>query len=124
MKKTIIIYTIISLVLIGCNQTIVNNNEIASDSTVKNIYGEAWNSNSVIIKNVEGEIIKSIEDKVEIKQLINKLKGAKWQENIEVDIRPPDYYFKWNSYTHNLWINEETSRLEVSIEGMSNYGIL
>lgn len=46
------------------------------------------------------------------------------QQNVEVDIRPPDYYFKWNSYTHNVWINEATNRLELSIEAMSNYGVL
>lgn len=52
------------------------------------------------------------------------MKNADWRENIDVDIRPPDYYFSWNSFKHNFWINEATGRLELTIDGRSNYGKL
>lgn len=52
------------------------------------------------------------------------MKNADWQENIKVDIRPPDYSFSWNSFEHDVWINQESERIALSIHGQSNYGTL
>ncbi|MFS0688806.1 hypothetical protein AB1K89_06150 [Sporosarcina sp. 179-K 8C2 HS] len=37
---------------------------------------------------------------------------------------PPDYRFSWNSIKHNVWVNQNSNRLELIIEGQSNYGSL
>jgi len=52
------------------------------------------------------------------------LEKADWQENVKVDIGSPDYRFSWNSFNHSVWINLEYERLELLIEGESNYGTL
>jgi hypothetical protein len=39
------------------------------------------------------------------------LGNADWQENIKVDIEPPDYRFSWNSFTHSVWVNQEYERV-------------
>lgn len=54
-------------------------------------------------------------------KIIYFFKNANWEENIEVDIRPPDYYFSWNSYKHSVWVNKKYKRLDLIIEGQSNY---
>lgn len=59
-----------------------------------------------------------------MKNLIKALKNADWEENVDVDIEPEDYNFVWNSFKHGIWINKEYKRLEVIIEGQSNYGVL
>ncbi|MGJ9385371.1 hypothetical protein [Salipaludibacillus sp. CF4.18] len=56
--------------------------------------------------------------------LIEALKNADWQENVEVDIGPPDFRFTWNSYNHSVWRNRDYNRIELKIEGQSNYGTL
>lgn len=46
------------------------------------------------------------------------------EENTDVDIDPPDYRFAWNSLNHNVWINEATGRLELTIDERSNFATL
>lgn len=55
--------------------------------------------------NGTNEIIREITDKEEVKALINELKNADWEENVEVDITPPDYTFTWNLFDHSVWRN-------------------
>ena len=50
--------------------------------------------------------------------------NADWEENVKVDISPPDYRFSWNSFNHGVWINENSGRLQLLIEGQSNFGSL
>lgn len=127
MKKYISLFFLVWLVLVGCNQGVINGIDVKSNSKDK-IYSESWDSNPIIvkqqIKDADAEIINEIDDTSDVKKLIEELKNADWQENVEVDIRPPDYRFNWNSYEHNVWINEESDRLEFSIEGKSNYGTM
>lgn len=39
-----------------------------------------------------------------MQKLIEALGDAEWEENVKVDIRPPDYSFTWNSYKHNVLV--------------------
>lgn len=125
MRMLIVIGMSIILVFSGCHQNDLNTNKGIANSTTKKIYNESWDGNPIIVIKTDKDVkINSIQDSSDVKLLINKLNAADWQENVEVDIRPPDYYFKWNAYTHNVWVNEVTNRLELSIEGKSNYGVL
>lgn len=128
MKKNIILFILVGLVLVGCNQNITNGNGVKSDSTKNKVYNDSWDGNPIVVKqeinDADAEIINEINDTSDVKKLIEELKNADWQENVEVDIRPPDYRFKWNMYKHSVWINEEYKRLELSIEGASNFGTL
>ncbi|MBS3680721.1 hypothetical protein KGF86_10880 [Ornithinibacillus massiliensis] len=73
-------------------------------------------------KNSNGnyELINEITDSEVVKEIIEALGNANWQENIKLDIRPPDYKFTWNSYEHHVWLNENGT-LELIIVGQSNY---
>lgn len=125
MKKIIILSLLIGLVLIGCHQNVLNSNREVPNLSTNKIYKDSWDGNPiVVIQGDKNESIKTIHDASHIKKLIHEIKSADWQENVDVDIRPADYHFKWNSYTHNVWINEETNKLELNIEGKSNYGVL
>jgi hypothetical protein len=128
MKKFIILFIAIGLVLVGCNQNSTNGNDTKSDSTKNRVYSSSWDGNPLIVKqrnnNGDYETIYEIADKGKVETLIKVLGNADWQENVKVDIRPPDYRFTWNSYKHSVWINQEYDRLELIIEGQSNYGTL
>lgn len=125
MWKTLVISIMIILVLTGCQPNELNNSHGNYHSTINKIYNESCNSNQIIVIDVSrNEKITTIQDVAEVKELINNLKRADWQENVEIDIRQPDFHFKRNFYTHNVWINDVTNRLELSIEGKSNYGVL
>lgn len=115
MKKIIILYILIVLSLIGCNQ----------DSTKKKVYSESWDGVTVIVQQINNEgpdeTVNEINDANEVKKLIKVLKRADWQDNIDVDIRPADFHFTWNSFKHDVWINKDSKRIELTIEGRSNY---
>src|SRR5699024_3613664 len=116
--KRIICLLFISLFLIGCT----------SETVKHNIYDEEWDGKTIVVEqireNEERKVIHEITVESHVKNLIKALASADWQENVEIDIRPPDYTFTWNTYEHLLWVNEETNKLEVSIVGESNYGVL
>jgi hypothetical protein len=128
MKKFIILFIAIGLVLVGCNQNLTNGNDAKSDSTKDRVYSSSWDGNPLIVKqrnnNGDYETVYEIADNGKVETLIEVLGNADWQENVKVDIRPPDYRFTWNSYKHSVWINQEYDRLELIIEGQSNYGTL
>jgi hypothetical protein len=128
MKKFIILFIAIGLVLVGCNQNLTNGNDAKSDSTKDRVYSSSWDGNPLIVKqrnnNGDYETVYELADNGKVETLIEVLGNADWQENVKVDIRPPDYRFTWNSYKHSVWINQEYDRLELIIEGQSNYGTL
>jgi hypothetical protein len=128
MRKFIILFIAFGLVLVGCNQNSTNGNDTKSDSTKNRVYSSSWDGNPLIVKqrnnNGDYETIYEIADNGKVETLIKVLGNADWQENVKVDIRPPDYRFTWNSYKHSVWINQEYDRLELIIEGQSNYGTL
>ena len=128
MKRLIILFTVIGLVLAGCSQDATNGNAEKSDSTKQRVYSGSWDGNTIIVKqrnnNEDYETVKEITDIDEVKKLINALGNANWQENVKVDIEPPDYRFSWNSFNHSVWINQEYERLELLVEGQSNFGTL
>lgn len=126
MRKCLILLSIIAIVLVGCKENAAKNDITSSSS--KNFYAETWDGNSIVVKQMINEesykTINVITDTAVVKELVDELRGADWQENVELDIRPPDYYFSWNGFEHNVWLNETTKRLELSVEGKSNYGKL
>jgi hypothetical protein len=117
----------LTVMLAGCQQVKTEVN-IDKESTVERVYSRSWDGTPVIVKKRNGngtnEIIREITDKEEVESLINALKNADWEENVVVDITPPDYTFTWNSFKHSVWRNEEYERLELKIEGQSNWGTL
>ena len=128
MKRLFVLILAIGLLLVGCNQDVTFRNDEKTNSTKDRVYSDSWDGNPIIVKqkNVNGdyEKVNEVTDSIEVEKVIEALGNADWQENIKVDIRPPDYSFTWNSYKHNVWINEESDRLELIIEGQSNYGTL
>lgn len=121
MKRLLILFCATGLILVGC---VVKDHP---NSTKVKVYGNEWDGNPVIVEqgnNGDFEQINEITDRAEVAKLIKALKTVKWKENVEVDIRPADYRFTWNSYEHYVWVNEEYGRLELSIDGQSNYGTL
>lgn len=125
MKKFIPLLIAICLVLIGCNQEMTKGDYEEPASTKDRVYRSSWDGNPLMIKqrndNEDDEIINEIADVAEVNKIIEILKNADWEENVMIDIRPPDYYFSWNSYKHNVWVNKEYKKLELIIEGQSNY---
>jgi len=128
MKRIIILFAVMGLVLVGCNQDAINGDGKKNDSTKQRVYSNSWDGKPIIVKqrdhNEDYETVNEITDLDEVDELIRTLGNADWQENVKVDIRPPDYRFSWNSYKHDVWINKNNNRLELSIEGESNYGSL
>jgi len=116
--KRIICLLLVSIFLIGCT----------SETVKHKIYGEEWDGKTIVVEqiqeNEERKVIHEITVEAHVKNLIKDLASADWQENVEVDIRPPDYTFTWNTYEYLLWVNEETNKLEVSIVGESNFGVI
>lgn len=102
---------IISFIVIGCSQ----------DRTNNKIYNSSWDEQPIVVKRMNDDIVNEITDRTQVEKLINVLKKANWEENVDVDIRPADYYFTWNSFVHYVWMNEEYKRVELSIEGESNF---
>ena len=113
MKRLFVLILAIGLILVGCKQDVTF--EEKTNSTKDRVYSDSWDGNPIIVKqkNVNGdyEKINEITDSVEVENLIEALGNADWQENVKVDIRPPDYSFTWNSYKHSVWINEEYERI-------------
>ncbi len=99
------------LVLVGCSQDAINGNVEKDDSTKQKVYSSSWDGNPIIVKqrnnNDDYETVNEITDTDEVEKLIKTLGNADWQENVKVDIRPPDYRFSWNSFKHDIWINQE-----------------
>lgn len=128
MRKFIILLIAIGLVIAGCSQNSTNGSADKSDSTKKRVYSSSWDGNPIIVEqrntNEDYETVNELTDTDEVKKLIKALENADWQENVMVDIGPPDYRFTWNSFTHSVWINQEYERLELLIEGQSNYGTM
>lgn len=128
MKRLFVLIIAIGLLFVGCSQEVTNGNGEKSNSTKDKVYSNTWDGNPIIVKqksnNGDYEIVNELTDSVEVKKLIEVLENADWQENVKVDIRPPDYIFNWNSYKHSVWVNEEVERLEIIIEGHSNHGNL
>lgn len=128
MKRLFVLILAIGLTLVGCKQDVMYSNNEKTNSTKDRVYSDSWDGKPIIVKqrNVNGdyEKVNEITDIVEVEKVIEALENADWQENVKVDIRPPDYSFTWNSYKHSVWINEEYERLELIIEGQSNYGTL
>ena len=128
MKRLIILFIAIGLVIAGCSQGATSGSAEKSDSTKKRVYSSSWDGDPIIVEqritNEDYERVNEITDTDEVKKLIKALENANWQENIKVDIEPPEYRFSWNSFNHSIWINQEYERLELLIEGQSNYGTL
>lgn len=125
MKKIGLLIFALVLLLVGCNQERTNEE---TNATKESVYSNSWDGEPITVKqrnnNGEYELVHEITDTNEVKKLIENLGNADWQENVKVDIGPPDYEFTWNSYRHSVWINEEYQRLELKIAGQSNYGTL
>ncbi|MBC5636437.1 hypothetical protein H8S33_06315 [Ornithinibacillus sp. BX22] len=124
MKKLVLLILVMGLSLVGCSQDAPNSNNEINLSTKERIYSKAWDGNPVMVKqknsNGNYELINEITDSEVVKEIIEALGNANWQENIKLDIRPPDYKFTWNSYEHHVWLNENGT-LELIIVGQSNY---
>ncbi|MBE1554495.1 hypothetical protein [Sporosarcina limicola] len=92
MKRLIILFIAIGLVLVGCSQDATNGSIEKNDSTKQRVYSSSWNGNPIIVKqrnkNDEYETVNEITDTDKAENLINALKNAAWQENVKVDIRP------------------------------------
>ncbi|MBM7619689.1 hypothetical protein JOC95_001541 [Bacillus tianshenii] len=129
MKKLINLIFFLSVILIGCQQDTTEKN-LDENSTKERVYSSNWDGTPVIVikrnENGTNEKIREITDTEEVATLINELKNADWEENVVVDISPPDYTFTWNSFKHSVWINEEYEykRIELKIDGQSNWGTL
>ena len=128
MKRLIIAFILIGLILAGCSQGATSGSAEKSDSTKQRVYSSSWDGNPIIVEqrntNEDYETVNEITDADEVKKLIKALGNADWQENVKVDIGSPDYRFSWNTFNHSVWINQEYERLELLIEGQSNYGTL
>ena len=128
MKKIMMLFIVIGLLLVGCNQDETSDNSEKLNSTKQRVYSSTWDGNPLIVKqknnNGNYETVNEITDTDKVKKLIQELKNADWEENIAVDIGPEDYSFAWNSFKHGVWINKEYERLELIIEGQLNYGVL
>lgn len=128
MKRLIIWFIAMSLVLVGCSQVATNSNAEKYNSTKQRVYNSSWDDNPIIVEqrntNENYRTVNEITDTAVVKKLIKALGNADWQENVKVDIGSPDYRFSWNSFNHSIWINQEYERLELLIEGQSNFGTL
>jgi len=115
MKRIIILLVAIGLILVSCSK----------DSTKNRVYSSSWDNTPIVVeqKNDDGNYnkINEITDATQVERLIKALKGANWEENIDVDIEPPDYRFVWNSFHHNVWVIEATGRLQLTIDERSNF---
>lgn len=128
MKKVFILIIVIGLILVGCGKAQVNKNAEEKNSTTQKVYSSSWDGDALIVEerdeNGNYEKVNEVTNIQLVKKLISILKKADWEENVDVDIEPPDFRFTWNSYEHNVWVNQEFRRLELIIVGQSNYGTL
>lgn len=115
MKRIIILFIAIGFILVGCSK----------DTTKNRVYNHTWDDTPIVVeqKDSTGDYkkINEITDTTKVEKLITALKNANWEENTDVDIEPPDYRFAWNSFHHNVWVIEETGRLQLTIDERSNF---
>src|SRR5699024_9741973 len=118
-----ILLVLIGILLAGCSQFGFNKH-----STVNKIYKDSWDGHPVVVKQQfndgKYDVINEITDETKVENLIGNFEKANWQENVEVDIRPPEYVLTWNSYTYHIWENEKLNRLEFNIVGEAGFGNL
>lgn len=128
MRNQFYLLIILILFFVGCQQQVNEESPVNIPTTKDKVYSESWNGEPVIVKGQTDDgnytNINEINDVKDIETIIELLKNAEWEENVQVDIRPPDYRFSWNRYIHGVWDNKEYNRLEVIIEGHSSYGTL
>lgn len=118
MKRLIILFIAIGLILVGCHK----------DTTKNIVYSSPWDDTPLVVEQINSSgnysKINEITDAIKVETLIKTLNSANWKENIDVDKRLPDYRFAWNSFHHNVWINEKTGKLELTIDERSNFTTL
>lgn len=118
MRKVTFLFIAMGLVLIGCIQ----------DSTRNKVYSSSWDGIPVVVEQINNNgdyiIINEIADATIVNRLIKALRRADWEENFELDTRLPDYRFTWNSFNHNVWLNETTGHLHLTIDERSNFTTL
>lgn|SRR5699024_9599195 len=113
MKKVFILIIVIGLILVGCGKAQVNKNagEKNKNSTTQKVYSSSWDGEALIVEerneNGDYEKVNKVTNIQLVKKLISTLKKADLEENVDVDIEPPDLRFTWNSYEHNVWVNQE-----------------
>lgn len=113
MRRYVWAIILFSLLLVGCTEK----------KTKYVVYDAEWDGAPIIVKEDE-DVVNEITNVNKVNKLIKHLEKASWQENVAVDIRPPDYSFVWNGFDHYVWVNEAMNRVELSIVGKSNYGNL
>lgn len=117
-KRIIILFLVFGILFVGCGR----------NSTKQVVFDHSWDGKPIIVQQINDhdsyDQINEITDPTRVEKLIQYLKGAEWKENVEIDIRLPDYRFTWNSYEHSVWVNEGSGRLELSTDDRSNYGTL
>ncbi|MGG0720152.1 hypothetical protein ABE096_21605 [Robertmurraya massiliosenegalensis] len=108
MKKFILLI-ILLLFIGGCGQKdVVNFNE---DSTLVI---------ESLVNSADYEVTNEIKDKETVQKVIDILKGAKWQKNVEVNMESePD--LKLNKIYH-IWISPQENILEIIDTNNKNYG--
>src|SRR5690625_149641 len=115
MKRIIILFIAIGLILVSCSK----------NSTKNRVYSSSWDDTPIVVeqKSNDGNYnkINEITDTAKVERLIKALKNANWEENTDVDIDPPDYRFTWNSFHHSVWVIEATGRLQLTIDERSNF---
>lgn len=121
--------TLFAIILIigisaGCEQMGTDD----ENTTSERVYSADWDGDPIEVsaRDADGseETIHEVSETGEVERLIEALRQADWEENVMVDIRPPDYQFQWNDYLHFVWQNDEVGRLELVIDGEENYGRL
>lgn len=115
MKKSIILFIAIGLVIVGCGQS----------STKREVYSGSWDGEPIIVKKNDAtgnyETVNELTHNDKIEKLIKTLKNAPWKENVDLDSREADYRFEWNSFNHRVWVNDDVRTLTLSIDERSGY---
>lgn len=120
MMKRLFLPFCIGSSLVGCNpeETIKAPKEIQAETT------QTIEKKPFTVEERQSEGYKSLKEVVksdEIKTVVEIIENAKWEENIKVDIAPPEYRFRLDSINYAIWVTPNKDRLVIIPEGQSRY---
>ena len=119
---TFTLFIVLCFALAGCNQE--ETIKAPKETQAEKPQTEPIENKPFTVEERQSEGYKSIKEVVksdEIETVVEIIENAEWEENIKVDIAPPEYRFSLGSINYAIWVTPNKDRLEIIAEGQAKY---